>query len=238
MDRGVFRHGLAAALVVFAAWPCAAQSWNEFLASVGGPAPPAAVRDYLARHPLVQSAPRPTFSEIRTETIDGSVAQAFRVAGFKEGFGTVEGTRDERIQGTRRSGAQSVSMVTALGGLVLVSLDNKTTGASVFLRQIELGGELLPPANGRALTMKYERVQRAADAVVEEVRDCLLSWTHPNADPPLLESRCTGSTRVTKPSPTGGIVVVTSPDNPKSTFVFRRDLGWLFDQRTRVLEFK
>src|SRR5258708_3848008 len=95
----LFRCGLAAAVVVLTAWPCAAQSWTDFLASVGGPAPPPAVHDYLARHPLVQSAPKPQFREIRTETVDGAIAQSFRLAGFDGGFGTVEGTRDERIQG-------------------------------------------------------------------------------------------------------------------------------------------
>ncbi|MBI3515601.1 MAG: hypothetical protein HY060_16310 [Proteobacteria bacterium] len=229
---------LGAAWIALAAWPCAAQTWGDFIASLGPSTPPAAVRDYLARHPLVQSAPKPQFREIRTETVDGSVAQSFRLAGFDGGFGTIEGTREERTQGTRRSGAQTVSMTTALGGLVLVSLDNKTTGATVFLRQIELGGELLPPASGRTLTMKYERIQRAADAIVEELRDCLLTWSEPGVDAPLLESRCTGSTRVTTPKPDGTIAVSTSPDNTNSTFVFRRDLGWLFDQRTRVLDFK
>jgi hypothetical protein len=229
---------VAAAWMLGAAAPCAAESWADFVASLGPAAAPPAVRAYLAQHPLVQSAPHPKFREIRTETVDGSVAQSFHLAGFADGFGTIEGVREEHTRGNRRSGAQTVSMVTTLGGLVLVSLDNKTTGASVFLRKIELSGEFLPPADGRALTVKYERIQRAKDAVVEEVRDCLFTWSEPNADAPQLAARCTGSSRVSTPKSDGGIAVVTSPDVQNATFVFRRDLGWIFDQRTRVLDFK
>jgi hypothetical protein len=229
---------VAAAWTLFVAAPCGAESWTDFVASLGPATAPTDVRAYLARNPLVQSAPQPTFREIRTETVDGAVAQSFRLAGFVDGFGTIEGVREERAKGNRRSGAQTISMVTALGGLVLVSLDNKTTGASVFLRKIEIGGELLPPASGRALSLKYERIQRARDAVVEEARDCLFTWTEPDAEAPLLGARCTGTTRITQPKADGGIAVVNSPDTQNATFVFRRDLGWLFDQRTRVLDFK
>ena len=55
---------------------------------------------------------------------------------------------------------------------------------------------------------------------------------------PLLGARCTGTTRITQPKADGGIAVVNSPDTQNATFVFRRDLGWLFDQRTRVLDVK
>jgi hypothetical protein len=227
---------IVAALLL--AWPCAAQTWTEFVAGLGPPQPPAAVLEYLAQHPLVAEAPRPRFSEIRTETVDRSLAQRYRLVAFENGLGRLEGVREERATGTRRSGPQTVSMVTALGGLVLVSLENRTTGAAVFLRKIELGGTLLPPAVARPVSMRYERVQVAADVVVEEVRDCALTWTAPTASEPLLGSRCNGSTRITRPAADGTLAVSTMPDEATSTFVFRPDLGWLFDQRTRVLEFK
>src|SRR5215471_7224311 len=123
---------VGAAWSLAAAWPAAAESWNDFIAGLGPSEPPAGVREYLTHHPLVQTLPKPSFREISTETVDGSVAQQFRLSGYSDGFGTIEGVREERTTGNRRSGAQTISMVTALGGLVLVSLDNKTTGASVF----------------------------------------------------------------------------------------------------------
>ena len=216
--------------------PGAAETWRQFVTSLGPPGPPDAVLDYLKHDQLVLSTPKPKFSTIRTETVDGTVAQSFRLTGFDGGFGHVEGMREERTEGNRRSGAQAVSMVTALAGLVLVSFDNKTTGASVYLRKIELSGALLPPRAGRTLAMRYERVQRAADVVVEEVQDCTLEWTEPDAAAPLLESRCTGSTRITQPTADGNTKAATSPANATQTFVFRPDLGWIFNQQTRVLE--
>src|SRR4029077_2786948 len=99
----------------------------EFVASLGPPRTPPKVLDSLKAPPLVQAAPKPLFSEIRSETADGSLAQTYHLTGFDDGFGHLEGVREEHSQGTARSGAQTVSMVTALGGLVLVSFDNKTT---------------------------------------------------------------------------------------------------------------
>lgn len=239
MRTGFRRHGVTVAL---GAWllasPCAAMSWTDYVASFGTAATPAKVLDYLKAHPLVQSAPKPLFSEIRSETVDGSLAQTYHLAKFGDGFGHLEGVREERSQGTARSGAQTVSMVTALGGLVLVSLDNKTTKAAVFLRSIELKGNLFPPADDGALAMKYERIQISETAVVEEIRDCMLTWLAPLDDAPRLSSRCTGSTKVSQPKKDGTIQVSNAPDTITSTLVYRRDLGWIFDQRTRVLEFK
>jgi hypothetical protein len=223
--------------LVLSGGPCAAETWRQFVTSLGAPGTPAAVLDYLKHDKQVRGAPKPTFSAIRTETTDGTIAQSFQLTRYDGGFGHIDGVREERVGGNRRSGQQAVSMVTALAGLVLVSLDNKTTGASVYLRKIELSGELLPPRADRTLTMKYERVQRAADVVVEEIHACTLAWTAPEADAPLLESRCTGSTRITAPADDGSSTKVeTSPYNATATFVFRPDLGWIFNQQTRVLE--
>jgi hypothetical protein len=238
MGTRLSRFGLTAALVGLLASPCVAAPWDDLMASFGPPTPPAAVLDYLKTHPLVQAAPTPSFREIKTERFDGSVAQQFKLAGFDHGFGRVEGTRDERIQGNRRSGAQTISMVTALGGLVLVSLENKTTQGMVFLRQIVVEGAFLPPTEGKALSVKFERVQLASDAIVEEIRDCTFNWLEPAALNPILGSRCTGSVKVSKPERNGEISVVTSPDVTTQSFVFRRDLGWIFDQNTRILDFK
>jgi hypothetical protein len=233
----VLRGAPIAAVAGLLAWPCAAQTWNDFLVGLGPAETPPAVIAYLKESPLVRAAPKPLFSHIRTETVDGTVAQSFKLAGYDGAFGRIEGVREERAKGTRRSGAQTVSMVTALSGLVLVSLQNETTGAGVFLRKIELGGELLPPSTARKASMRYERVQRSRDVVVEEIRDCTLSWTEPDAEQPVLTSRCTGSTRITQPTSEGNTVAETSPDNSTSTLVYRPDLGWIFDQRTKVLDF-
>jgi len=239
MGRGIPRGGLAAAI---GAWllasPCAAMSWSEFVASFGAHEPPANVLDYLKKDPLAQAAPRPLFSEISTETVDGSVAQHYRLIGFEAGFGRLEGVREEHSQGTARSGQQTVSMTTALGGLVLVAFDNRTTGAFVALRKIELGGTLFPPSDGGQATMRYERIQLAETAVVEEYRDCTLTWIAPLDDPPKLASRCSGTTKISQPSSDGSVKSGTTKDNLNAVFVFRRDLGWLFDQRTKVLDFK
>jgi hypothetical protein len=228
--------------VTLGAWlvasPCAAMSWADFVASFGTPATPAPVIEYLKASPLVQAAPKPLFSDIRSETVDGSLAQSYHVAGFDSGFGHLAGVREERSRGTAMSGAQTVSMVTALGGLVLVSLDNQTTKAVVFLRAIELDGNLFPPAEGGTLSMKYERVQISETTVVEEIRDCTLAWIAPLDDAPKLTSHCTGSTKVSKPRPDGTIQISGAPDTLNTTLVYRRELGWVFDQRTRVLEFK
>jgi hypothetical protein len=228
--------GLIAAAALLLASPCAAQTWSEFLASLGPHQPPAEVLAYLAHNPLVASAPAPRFTEIRTETVDGSLAQHYRLLGFENGMGRLEGVREERSTGNRRSGAHTVAMVTALAGLVLVSLDDQTTGTSVFLRKIELDGALLPPAVARPLTIRYERVQVANDTVVEEVRDCALTWTAPTAKEPLLSSRCSGSTRIVKPTADNQLAVSTLPEDSTTTFVFRPDLGWAFNQNTRVLD--
>jgi hypothetical protein len=239
MGGRIPRGGLAAAI---GAWllasPCAAMSWSEFVDSFGAHQPPVDVLAYLKGNPLAQSAPRPLFSEIHTETVDGAVTQTYRMTGFEAGFGGLEGVREERGQGTARSGEQNVSMTTAVGGLVLVALDNKTTGAYVALRRIELSGTLFPPSDGGQATMRYERVQLADTAVVEEFRDCTLSWVAPLGDPPRLASRCTGTTKVSQPARDGSIKSSTAPENVSATFVFRQDLGWLFDQRTKVLDFK
>ncbi len=231
--------GLGVVVLCLLAWPCAAaQSWTEFVAGLGPAKPPPAVLEYLKQNKLVQNVPKPAFSTIKTETVDHNIAQSFRLVGFEDGFGRIEGTREERAQGNRRSGQQTLSMVTALAGVILVSLDNKTTGASVYLRKIELHGELLPPSNERTVSMKYERVQHAKDVVVEEILDCALTWIRPDLAEPLLQSRCTGSNRITRPVSDGGIKVETLPDNSSATFVFRKDMGWIFNQQTRVLEFK
>jgi len=239
MGGGIPRGGLVAAV---GAWllasPCAAMSWSDFLASFGPHAPPADVVAYLKSDPQAQAAPQPLFSEIHTETVDGSVVQTYRLAGYETGFGTIEGVREERSQGTARSGPQTVSMTTALGGLVLVALDNKTTGGYVVLRKIELGGTVFPPRDGGQATMRFERVQLSETAVVEEFRDCALTWAAPLDDPPRLTSRCTGSTKISQPTGDGSIKSAASPDSATAIFVFRRDLGWLFDQRTKVLDFK
>jgi hypothetical protein len=213
-------------------------SWTEYVASFGAPATPVKVLDYLKAHPLVLAAPKPLFSEIRSETADGTLTQAYHLAGFDDGFGHLEGVREEHSHGTARSGAQTVSMVTALGGLVLVSFDNKTTKAVVFLRAIELDGNLFPPAEGGRLTMKYERIQLSETAVVEENRNCTLTWIAPLDEQPKLASHCTGTTKISQPKRDGTIQITTSPDPIATTMVYRRDLGWIFDQRTRVLEFK
>jgi hypothetical protein len=239
MSGGIPRGGLAAAI---GAWllasPCAAMSWSEFVASFGAHEPPATVLDYLKNDPLAQAAPRPLFSEISTETVDGSVAQHYRLTGFEAGFGQLEGVREEHSQGTARSGQQTVSMMTAMGGLVLVAFDNKTTGAYVVLRNIELSGALFPPKDGGQATMRYERVQLAESAVVEEFRDCSLTWIAPLDDPPKLASRCSGTTKISQPASDGSVKSSSAKDNLSAVFVFRRDLGWLFDQRTKVLDFK
>jgi hypothetical protein len=239
MGGGIPRGGFAVAM---AAWllasPCAAMSWREFVASFGAHEPPANVLAYLKDNPLAQAAPRPLFSEIHTETVDGSVAQTYRLTGFEAGLGGLAGVREERGQGTARSGEQTVSMTTAIGGLVLVALDNKTTGAYVALRRIELTGTLFPPRDGGQATLRYERVQLAETAVVEEFRDCSLTWTAPLDDPPRLASRCTGTTKLSQPNGDGSIKSGTAQDKVNAVFVFRRDLGWLFDQHTKVLDFK
>jgi hypothetical protein len=235
--RRLLWRAIAAACGVVAAGPSAAETWNEFVAALGPAEPPAAVRAYLAQHPLVRAAPKPTFHEIRTETADGALKQRLQLTGFDDGFSTLEGAREERVHmGT--GGPQTVTMVTALGGLLLVSLDNKTTGATVSLRKVELGGELLPPATGRALTVKYERVQRLGEAVVEEARDCLVTWSQPAADAPVLESHCTGSVKTSQRKPDGGVASATATNRLNATLVFRRDLGWIFDQHTRVVDVK
>jgi hypothetical protein len=237
---GGFPPGALAAAI--GAWllasPCAAMSWSDFVDSFGAHEPPADVLAYLKANPLAQAAPRPLFSEIHTETVDGSVVQNYRLTGFEDGVGGLEGVREERSQGTARSGEQSVTMTTAVGGLVLVALDNKTTGAYVALRRIELAGALFPPKDGGEATMRYERVQLAESAVVEEFRDCTLTWIAPLDDPPRLTSRCTGTTKISQPARDGSIRSATAQDKLSATFVFRRDLGWLFDEKNKVLDFK
>ena len=160
MGAGVLRWGVAAALGAWlAASPCAAMSWNEYVASFGPRATPADVLAYLKSNPIVQAAPHPRFSEIHTETVDGSVAQAYRMTGFADGLGHLEGTREERAAGSVRTGEQSLTMTTALGGVVLVALDNKTTGAYVGLRRIMIEGALFPPTEGGQGKLHYQRVQ-------------------------------------------------------------------------------
>ncbi|MEJ0071049.1 MAG: hypothetical protein WDO24_22530 [Pseudomonadota bacterium] len=177
-------------------------------------------------HPLVQSAPKPLFSEIRSETVDGSLAQTYHLAKFGDGFGHLEGVREERSQGTARSGAQTVSMVTALGGLVLSRLDNKThQGGRVPTQHRAQGETCSHRPTTAALAMKYERIQISETAVVEEIRDCMLTWLAPLDDAPRLSSRCTGSTKVSQPKKDGTIQVSNAPDTITSTLVYRRDLG-------------
>ena len=239
MGAGVLRWGVAGALGVWlAASPCAAMSWNEYVASFGPHAAPPDVLAYLKSNPTVQAAPRPRFSEIHTETVDGSVAQAYRMTGFGDGLGHLEGTREERAAGSVRSGTQSLTMTTTLGGMMLVALDNKTTGAYVGLRRIEIGGTLFPPAEGAQGTLRYERVQLSDSAVVEEFHDCTLSWIAPLEENPRLSSRCTGTTKISQPNRDGSINSTSAPASVATTLVFRREVGWIFDQRTKVLDFK
>lgn len=223
---------VAGALVVAAglgwALPAAAEPWSDYLKTLEPTRTPADVIGYLKRHPLVQGAPEPRFHQIRTETIDGSVKQDFKLAGYQDGLGHIEGVRN----------AQTVEMTTALGGLVLVDFHSKAIGATVFLRKIALDGELLPPATDRKLSMRYERVQVTPEQVVEEIRDCALTWSKPGGEQPELGSHCTGSTRVLKRAADGSVTVQSAPEDSRATFVYRSDLGWLFNQNTRVLEFK
>jgi hypothetical protein len=239
MAAGVRHGGAAVALAAcLTAAPCAAMSWDDFVASFGPHTAPANVLEYLRSNPMAQAAPRPRFTEIRTETVDGVLAQVYRLSGFDGGFSHLEGVREERSQGTARSGRQTLTMTTALGGLVLVALDNKTTGAFVALRRIEIDGKLFPPAEGGQGTMKFERVQLSDSAVVEEFTDCAMAWIAPIEDNPRLTLRCTGSNKQSKPNSDGSIDSETSPVGYTSTWVFRRDVGWIFDQRTKVLDFK
>jgi hypothetical protein len=238
MGAGHLHGGTAAALAAcLTAAPCAAMSWDDFVASFGPHAAPANVIAYLKGNPTAQAAPRPRFAAISTETVDGSVAQSYRLTGFDGGFGHLEGTREERSQGTARSGQQSVTMTTALGGLVLVALDNKTTGAFLALRTIEIGGKLFPPADGAQGTMRFERVQLSETAVIEQFTDCAMEWIAPIEDNPRLTMRCTGSSKLSKRGSDGAIDSSTEPIGYTSTMVFRRDVGWIFDQHTRVLDF-
>jgi hypothetical protein len=197
------------------------------------------VRDYLKANPLIAAAPAPSFREIKTETFDGSIAQQLKLTRYDGGFGHVEGMREQRAKGARSGGVASpIAMETALGGLLLVWFENKNTKAIVFLRQIKLTGELLPPAENRPFSMKYERVQLTPDAIFEEIHDCAFHWTEPAAQNPIIESRCTGSIKTSRPQPDGKVEVVTEPQVLTQNFVFRRDLGWIFNQNTRILDFK
>lgn len=231
---------IAAALIVLVpAAPCAARSWKDFLASFDPAEPPAAVLDYLKRQPLVQAAPKPLFSEIATETVDGSLVQSFKLAGFDVGFARLEGVRETPKSGA--SGAQTVALSTALGGLVMISAQNRTTGALSFLRKIELSGDFFPPSDGHSLSLKYERVQLTKTAVVEEVRDCRLTWTTPLAsaqDDYGLSSRCVGSTKVSQPAKDGSVLSTDMPEDLTTALVYRAQIGWIFDERTRVVDVK
>jgi hypothetical protein len=229
---------VAALVVGLAAAPADARSWTDFIASLGPAQTPSSVLDYLRTHPLVLAAPKPQFAEIHTETIDGVVAQTFTLAGFASGIGKLEGIREERRQGTVRSGAQTISMETALAGLVLVSLQNKTTSTSVFLRKIELSGDFFPPKPDRSMKMAYERIQLAKDSVVEELRECVLTWTAQTGDDFGLTSRCTGATKVSQPNRDGSVMTTGSVDSPVSSHTLRSELGWIFEVKTRVLDFK
>jgi hypothetical protein len=233
--------GLAAVAALaagLAAAPADARSWSDFIASFGPAETPSGVLDYLKTHPLVLAAPKPQFVEIHTETVDGVVAQTFTLAGFESGIGRLEGVREERRQGTVRSGAQTISMETALAGLVLVSMQNKTTSTSVFLRKIELSGDFFPPKTDRSIKMAYERIQLAKESVVEEMRECVLTWTAQAGDDFALTSRCTGATKVSQPNRDGSVMTTGSVDNPVSSHLLRSELGWIFDVKTRVLDFK
>lgn len=239
MGAGHLNRGVAVALAgCLAAAPCAAMSWDDFVASFGPRAAPADVVEYLKANPMAQAAPRPRFAEIHTETVDGVVAQTYRMTGSEGGFSRLEGVREERSQGTARSGPQTLSMTAALGGLVLVALDNKTTGAFVKLRRIEIEGKLFPPAEGGQGTIRFERVQLAEGIVVEEFTDCALAWIGPLEDNPRLTLRCTGSNKQSRRDSDGTVDSESSPVGYTSTWVFRRDVGWIFDQRTKVLDFK
>ncbi|MBI3505812.1 MAG: hypothetical protein HY059_13300, partial [Proteobacteria bacterium] len=170
-------------LLLLAASPCAAKSWTSFRAD------------------FVQAAPVPRFADIRTESVDGAVAESYTLTGFVGGIGTLEGVREERPPGATLSNAEERSMTMAVGGLVVVSMRNKTTGEAVFLRRIELGGNLFPAAKGHTGTMKYERVHLKANQVIEEIRDCTLAWTGQDGDDHALVSHCTGVTRISGPKP-------------------------------------
>ncbi len=239
MNSGLLRQGLVAAAVWLLASPCLASAWDDLVASYGPGLPPPAVRDYLKASPLVAGAPTPSFREIRTETFDGSIAQQLKLTRYDGYFGHVEGMREVRAKGARTGGvSSSIAMETALGGLVLVWLENKSAKSTVFLRQIRFAGELLPPAENRPFSMKYERVQMTPDAIFEEIHDCAFRWTEPNAQNPIMESRCTGSIKTSKPQQDGAVEVITEPQVVTQNFVFRRDLGWIFNQNTRILDFK
>jgi hypothetical protein len=239
MNTGLFRHGLVVAVVWLLASPCLASEWDDLVASHGAGLPSPAVRDYLKASPLVSGAPTPSFREIRTETFDGSIAQQLKLTRYDGYFGHVEGMREVRAKGARSGGvASQISMETALGGLVLVWLENKSAQSTVFLRQIKFTGELLPPSDNKPFAMKYERVQLQPETIFEELHDCAFKWTEPNAQNPILESRCTGSIRTSKRQPNGAVEVVTEPQALTQSFVFRRDLGWIFNQNTRILDFK
>ena len=238
MNSRLVRQGLVAAVVWLLASPCLASAWDDLVASHGAGLPPPAVRDYLKASPLVAGAPTPSFREIRTETFDGSIAQQLTLTRYDGYFGHVEGMREVRAKGARSAVASQITMETALGGLVLVWLENKSAKSTVFLRQIKFTGELLPPGEDKPFSMKYERVQLQPDTIFEELHDCAFKWTEPNAQNPILESRCTGSIRTSKRQSDGAVEAITEPQVVTSTFVFRRDLGWIFNQNTRILDFK
>jgi hypothetical protein len=125
--------------------------------------------------------------------------------------------------------------------LVLISAQNQTTGASSFLRKIELSGDFFPPAGGRSLSLKYERVQLTKTAVVEEVRDCRLTWTVALASAPDdygMSSRCVGSTKVSRPAKDGSVSSSDMPEDLTTALVYRARIGWIFDERTRVVDVK
>jgi len=239
MHSGLLGQGLVAAVVWLLASPCLASPWEDLMASYGPGLPPPAVRDYLKASPLVAGAPTPSFREIRTETVDGSIAQQLKLTRYDGYFGHVEGRREVRAKGARSGGvASQITMETTLGGLVLVWLENKDAKSTVFLRQIKFAGELLPPSDNKPFSMKYERVQLQPDAIFEELHDCAFKWTEPNAQNPIMESRCTGSIRTSKRQPNGTVEVITEPQLLTQNWVFRRDLGWFFNQTTRILDFK
>ncbi len=231
MNSGLLRQALVAVVVWLLASPCLASAWDDLVASHGPGLPPPAVRDYLKASPLVAGAPTPSFREIRTETFDGAIAQQLKLTRYDGYFGHVEGMREVRAKGARSGGvASQIVMETTLGGLVLVWLENKDAKSTVFLRQIKFTGELLPPSDNKPLL--------TPDAIFEELHDCEFKWTEPSAQNPIMESRCTGSIRTSKRQPDGAVEVMTEPQVVTQAFVFRRDLGWIFNQNTRILDFK